>query len=84
MTKRHIFSRRSFLKTAGTATAVSLVNPFQGNAATLDQADEMPTRPLGRTGVRVPILSFGGSLNLPMLMLRQAFKWGVTYWDTAH
>jgi predicted aldo/keto reductase-like oxidoreductase len=84
MTKRHIFSRRSFLKTAGTATAASLVNPFQGRAAPLDQADEMPTRPFGRTGVRVPILSFGGSLNLPLLMLRQALKWGVTYWDTAH
>ncbi len=50
----------------------------------MDQVEEMPTRPFGRTGVRVPILSFGGSVNLPLLMLRQAFKWGVTYWDTAH
>ncbi len=84
MTKKHSYSRRSFLKAAGTATAVSLVNPFQGRAAPLDQIDEMPTRPFGRTGVHVPILSFGGSLNLPLVMLRQAFKWGVTYWDTAH
>ncbi len=84
MTKRHILSRRAFLKKAGAATAASLVNPFQGVAAPRDQVDEMPTRPFGRSGVRVPILSFGGSLNLPSLMLRQAFKWGVTYWDTAH
>ena len=84
MTKRPIFSRRSFLKTAATATAASLINPFQGRAAPLDKAVEMPTRPFGRTGVRVPILSFGGSLNLPLLMLRNAFRWGVTYWDTAH
>ncbi len=84
MTKRQINSRRHFLKTAVTATAASLVSPIQGSAAPLDQIDEMPTRPFGRTGVRVPILSFGGSLNLPLLMLRQAFKWGVTYWDTAH
>ena len=84
MTKPHILSRRSFLKTTGTATAASLVNPFQGHAATLDQIGEMPTRPFGRTGVRVPILSFGGSLNLPLLILNQAFKWGVTYWDTAN
>ncbi len=84
MTKRHIDSRRSFLKAAVSATAASLVNPFQGRAASLDQTHEMPTRPFGRTGVRVPILGFGGSLNLPLLMLRQAFKWGVTYWDTAH
>jgi len=84
MTKRHIFSRRSFLKKAGAATAASLVNPFQGSATPLEPVDEMPTRPFGRTGVRVPILSLGGSLNLPLLMLKQALKWGVTYWDTAH
>jgi len=84
MTEQHIISRRSFLKTAGTATAASLVNLFQGPAAALGQVGEMPTRPFGQTGVQVPILSFGGSLNLPLLMLRQAIKWGVTYWDTAH
>jgi predicted aldo/keto reductase-like oxidoreductase len=84
MAKKLIFSRRSFLKTAGTATVASLVNPYPGQAEPLDQVGEMPTRPFGRTGVRVPILSFGGSLNLPLLMLRQAFKLGVTYWDTAH
>ena len=84
MTKRHLHSRRTFLKKAGVATAASLVTPVQGTAAPLDQIEAMPTRPFGQTGVRVPILSFGGSLNLPLLLLRQAFKWGVTYWDTAH
>ena len=46
----------------------------------------MPTRPFGKTGIDVPILSFGGSLNtsLSMLVLKQAVKWGVTYWDTAN
>jgi predicted aldo/keto reductase-like oxidoreductase len=46
----------------------------------------MPTRPFGKSGIHVPILSFGGSLNTSMspLLLRQAIKWGVTYWDTAH
>jgi predicted aldo/keto reductase-like oxidoreductase len=44
----------------------------------------MPTRPFGKTGVEVPILAFGGSLDLPQLMLRGAIKWGVTYWDTAN
>lgn len=43
----------------------------------------MPTRPFGQTGVNVPILSFGGSLHLPLLMLRKAYLQGVTYWDTA-
>jgi len=46
----------------------------------------MPTRPFGQSGIDVPILSFGGSLNtsLSILVLRQAVKWGVTYWDTAN
>jgi len=46
----------------------------------------MPVRPFGNTGINVSILSFGGSLDtsLSMLVLRQAFKWGVTYWDTAN
>ena len=64
MTKQQNISRRAFLKTTATVTAASLVNPFPGRADSLDRVDEMPTRPLGRTGVHVPILSFGGSLNL--------------------
>lgn len=46
----------------------------------------MPVRPFGNSGIDVPILSFGGSLDtsLSMLVLRQAFKRGVTYWDTAN
>jgi predicted aldo/keto reductase-like oxidoreductase len=46
----------------------------------------MPTRPFGKTGIDVPILAFGGSLDTSMslLVLRQAFNRGVTYWDTAN
>ena len=46
---------------------------------------EMPLRPLGSTGVKVPILGLGGSLNLlnRQLLLGQALKMGVSYWDTA-
>jgi predicted aldo/keto reductase-like oxidoreductase len=46
---------------------------------------KVPTRPFGKTGQQVSILSFGGSQNLSskQLLLRQAFKMGVTYWDTA-
>jgi len=42
-------------------------------------------RPFGRTGVRVAVLSLGGLFDIPSnhLLLRQALKWGVTYWDTA-
>ena len=46
----------------------------------------MPTRPFGRSGVNVPILSLGGMFDIPnnQLLMRQAVKWGVTYWDTAN
>jgi hypothetical protein len=83
---KHNPSRRDFLKVAGTAS----LGPIFAACSTLAEASEeqpaMPMRPFGKTGVDVPILSFGGSLDTAMsrLLLRQAFKWGVTYWDTAN
>lgn len=79
-------SRRDFLKVAGTASLGSI---FAACSTLVEASEEQPTipvRPFGKTGVDVPILSFGGSLDTSMsrLLLRQAFKWGVTYWDTAN
>jgi len=83
---KHSISRRKFLKTATAAGAASIIGAFGSPAMASQPRAEVPTRPFGRTGIRVPILSFGGSLDtsLNMLVLRQAVKWGVTYWDTAH
>ena len=75
-------TRRDFLKIAGTAAVGSIISSI-GPAAIAAEPTPVPTRPLGNTGIEVPILSFGGSLHLPQLMLRQAVFWGVTYWDTA-
>lgn len=80
----HYVSRRTFLKTAVGAASI-LGAP--GNPAMAAQPQAIvPTRPFGKTGIDVPILSFGGSLStsLSTLLLRQAVKWGVTYWDTAN
>ena len=79
-----LVSRRSFLKTA--AGAVSAIGALGNPAMASQPYASMPTRPFGKTGIDVPILSFGGSLNtsLSTLLLRQAVKWGVTYWDTAN
>ena len=82
----HCVSRRGFLKTATAAGAATMIGTL-GNPATASQHQTgMPKRPFGRTGIDVPILAFGGSLNtsLSTLLLRQAVKWGVTYWDTAN
>jgi len=79
-------SRRNFLKAVGTAGAGVLGASLNSSADAAEEATAMPTRPYGKSGIRVPILSFGGSLDTSMslLVLRQAFKWGVTYWDTAN
>jgi hypothetical protein len=84
--KHNHWTRRDFLKTAGIAGAGSLLAPVGSLAKAADETDKIPRRPFGNTGIDVPILSFGGSLNtsLSMLVLRQAVKWGVTHWDTAN
>ena len=81
--KKHNWSRRDFLRVACAAGLGSIVVPMNRLAESSNESASMPTRPFGGTGVRVPILGFGGSLDLDQLMLRQAAKWGVTYWDTA-
>jgi len=80
------WSRRAFIKAAGIAGAGSVIASICRPADASEGTAEMPVRPFGKTGINVPILSFGGSLDtsLSMLVLRQAFKWGVTYWDTAN
>ena len=84
--KKSNLSRRNFLKVTGLTSVGAIIAPFDQPAKALEEEPTMPTRPFGKSGIRVPILSFGGSLNTSMspLLLRQAVKWGVTYWDTAH
>jgi predicted aldo/keto reductase-like oxidoreductase len=54
-------------------------------AGAADEILQVPERPFGKTGVSVPILSLGSTVDITsnQLMLRQAVQWGVTYWDTA-
>ena len=83
-------TRREFVITAGLA---GLALAGAGATATLaaaepppaPRADTVPRRKLGKTGVDVPILSLGCMFDTinNQLLLKQAVKWGVTYWDTA-
>ncbi len=79
-------SRRDFLKTTGAAGLGLLAASAVPGALGAQDAGRVPTRPFGRTGVDVAILSLGGMFDIAsnQLMLRQAVKWGVTYWDTAN
>ncbi len=86
-------SRRDFLKTAGAASVGSVLAPMISLAnASADSShlainpQTVPIRPFGKTGVNVSALSLGGSVDMQnsQLLLKQAVRWGVTYWDTAH
>jgi predicted aldo/keto reductase-like oxidoreductase len=87
------WSRRDFLKTAGTAAGMggflSVAGPatktFGQTERPPAEGDVVPRRPFGKTGMSVPVLSLGGMFDIPsnQLLLKQSIKWGVTYWDTA-
>lgn len=78
------YSRRNFLKLIA-AGAGSAATTFGAKAAASGAPGPTPQRPFGRTGIDVSTLSFGGSLDVSFnrLLLKQAVKLGVTYWDTA-
>jgi predicted aldo/keto reductase-like oxidoreductase len=92
MNERQV-SRRDFVKTVGVVGVGSLL----GGAGALAQVAsppaapgkpsdaKLPTRTLGRTGVKVSTLALGGMFEIVsnQLQLKQALDWGVTYWDTA-
>jgi len=71
------------LAVAGSGVTVALAAPEQPTGAVKSSA--MPKRKLGKTGVDVPVLALGGGFDTinNQLLLKQAMKWGVTYWDTA-
>ncbi len=84
-------SRRDFLKTAGAVGIGSMLSPIGSitNAQESSNPNEtpikvVPTRPFGKTGVDVSILSLGGAFHYSnLLLMKQALNMGVTYWDTA-
>ncbi|WP_435020273.1 aldo/keto reductase [Tundrisphaera sp. TA3] len=79
-------SRRRFL---GSTAAGALALPSLGAAPA---AAGLPTRPLGKTGLTVPILGFGSGSRFLMYKdedraleaLNRAIDLGITYIDTAH
>lgn len=88
MSVKKNIARRKFLKTAGAAGVGSIIGvkrTIAYGAGKPNPAATVPTRPFGKTGVDVPILSRGGMFDIAsnQLLLRQAIKMGVTYWDTA-
>jgi uncharacterized protein len=86
MTEKHSsWTRRSFLKATGAAGLGSIIGPMASLTRASDRVPAVPTRPFGRTGANVSILSLGGMFDISsnQLLMKQAMDWGVTYWDTA-
>lgn len=85
------FSRRDFLRTAGAVGIGSMLSPIdsianaqQGSNPNEPSLNVVPTRPFGKTGVDVSILSLGGAFHYSnLLLMKHALNMGVTYWDTA-
>ena len=86
MTSDRDLTRRQFLKTTGAAGLGLAATAAAPGLIAAQDPPTVPTRPFGRSGVNVPILSLGGMFDIPnnQLLMRQAVKWGVTYWDTAN
>jgi uncharacterized protein len=89
-TKGTGFTRRDFVKTVGIAGLAVASTGVTGALAAPEQpaaapAGAMPKRKLGKTGVEVSILNLGGMFDTinNQLLLKQALKWGVNFWDTA-
>lgn len=94
--KEKELSRRDFFRTAGVVGVGSLLGAGEVFAGDKDNATAkpkdakklltVPTRKFGRTGQKVSMLSLGGIFDIVnnQLMLKQALKYGVTYWDTAN
>jgi len=83
--QRNRWSRRDFFKTVALTGAGSLLAPASRLAQAADDNLQVPQRPFGASGIDVSILSLGGMFNIKsnQIMLKQAMRWGVTYWDTA-
>jgi uncharacterized protein len=95
----HNDSRRKFLKGSLMVGAASLMGCNNGsndltadarvfappptNAPTNTLKGTVPSGVLGRTGVKVPILSHGGTYELNNVMVGRAFELGINYFDVA-
>ncbi|MCA9672315.1 MAG: aldo/keto reductase [Myxococcales bacterium] len=70
----------------GLVAGVPLILGSENIAEAAKRAPQVPTRTLGRTGKKIPILLVGGSIRLDMRFdpkLAECFRYGVNYFDVA-
>jgi predicted aldo/keto reductase-like oxidoreductase len=86
--KKKGVNRRDFLRLSATVGAGALIIP-ETTASTLAKTaqsagNEIPVRTLGRTGVKIPILSMGVMRADNPNVVRAAYNAGLYHFDTAH
>lgn len=85
------FGRRAFLKTAAASTLTAALGGMAGDwAKAAEAAGDIPTRTLGRTGLRVRMIGLGGyHAGMPereedsMALVHRALDLGINFFDNA-
>lgn len=87
-------TRRQFLKKAAAGTAALGIAGLAAETADAEETARIPLRTLGKTGVKVSMLGFGGGSQFAtagktpfaeesLAMMERAIAAGITYFDTA-
>jgi len=96
--EKNKINRRNFLQNATTAGLASVLaskalaksadkkTPATDKEKETAKSSKMPKRVLGKTKIKLPILSFGGMFDITnnQVTLQKAVEWGLTCWDTAY
>jgi uncharacterized protein len=78
-------NRRSFIRTgiAG-AAGIAALSPTMATAASTDQQKEIISRTLGKTGMKIPVISFGVMRADNPNLCKAAYEKGIKLFDTAN
>jgi uncharacterized protein len=79
------FNRRGFIKTGVTGAAGFVaLSPLSGYSAASKQDEEIIYRTLGKTGLKVPVISFGVMRADNPNLCKAAYEKGIKLFDTAN
>lgn len=77
-------SRRGFLKRGIAGAGMVAVSPALMSAASSFQENNIIYRTLGKTGIKVPVISFGVMRSDNPSLCKAAYDKGIRFFDTAH